>query len=156
LAERAEPLLRGPRQAGWLRRLEADHDNFTAAIDWALRRDPEVAVRLSSALAYFWLIGRHRSEARRRLADAVDPARGASPARRARALAWAAQLANVEGRPRQAAAQAQEAYELARDAGDPWLTALCEAILGLAVGLSGDAGRAGELLEAGRARFGQL
>jgi predicted ATPase len=156
LAERAEPLLRGPQQAVWLRRLEADQDNFGAAIDWALRNDPEVAVRLSSALAYFWLIGRHRSEVRRRLAEAVDTARGASPVNRARALVWAAQLANVEGRLDQAASHAREAYELAAGAGDPWLTGMCEAVLGLAIGLGGDFSRAGELLEAAGGRFGQL
>ena len=156
LAERAEPLIRGPQQATWLRRLEADHDNVSAAIDWARHRDPEVAVRLASALAYFWLIGRHRSEVRQRLAEAVDTARAASPASRARALIWAAQLANVEGRPDQAAAQAREAYGLARDAGDPWWVALCEAILGLTTGFSGEIGRAGELLEASRARFRAL
>jgi ATP/maltotriose-dependent transcriptional regulator MalT len=115
-----------------------------------------VAVRLASALAYFWLIGRHRSEVRQRLAEAVDAARAASPASRARALIWAAQLANVEGRPDQAAAQAREAYELARDAGGPWWVALCEAILGLTTGFSGEIGRAGELLEASRARFRAL
>jgi predicted ATPase len=153
LAERAEPMIRGPQQATWLRRLQADHDNVSAAIDWALRRDPEVAVRLTSALAYFWLIGRHRSEVRQRLAEAVDTARATSPASRARALIWAAQLANVEGRPGQAAAQAREAYELAKDAGDPWWVALCEAILGLTTGFSGEIRRAGELLETSRARF---
>ncbi len=87
-----------PRQATWLRTLESDRDNLSAAMDWAFRRDPDVAVRLTSALAYFWLIGRHRSEVRQRLAEAVDKARGASPANRAKALTWAAMLADVEGR----------------------------------------------------------
>jgi predicted ATPase/DNA-binding SARP family transcriptional activator len=153
LAERAEPLLRGPQQAAWLRRLETEHDNAGAAIDWARRHDPEVAVRLSSALAYFWLIGRRSSEVRRRLAEAVDAARDAPPARRARALVWAAQLANVEGRPDQAAAQAQEAYQLSLDAGEPRWVAMSEMILGLALGHRGELSRAGELLDAARARF---
>jgi predicted ATPase/DNA-binding SARP family transcriptional activator len=83
LAERAAPLLRGPEQAVWLRRLETDHDNFGAAIGWALRHDPEMAIRLSDALAYFWLIGRHRSEVRRRLEQALDAGRDASSASRA-------------------------------------------------------------------------
>lgn len=139
-----------------MRRLQADHDNVSAAIDWALRRDPEVAVRLTSALAYFWLIGRRRSEVRQRLAEAVETARGASPASLARALIWAAQLANVGGRPDQAAAQAREAHELAKDAGDPWWVALCEAILGSTVGFTGEIGRARELLEASRARFEEI
>jgi predicted ATPase/DNA-binding SARP family transcriptional activator len=156
LAEHAEPLLRGPRQAVWLRRLEADHDNVSAAINWSLRQDPEVAVRLCSALAYFWLIGRHRSEVRRRLAEAVDAARGASPASRARALAWAAQLANLEGRRDQALSHAREAHELAKDVGDPWWLAMSEMILGLTLGLRADDGQASELLEVAHARFGQL
>jgi predicted ATPase/DNA-binding SARP family transcriptional activator/tetratricopeptide (TPR) repeat protein len=156
LAEQAEPLLRGPQQAEWLRRLDAERDNIGAAIDWAFRRDPEMAVRLSSALAYFWLIGRHRSEVRRRLADAVETACGASPASRSRALAWAAQLGCVEGPADQAAAQAREARDLAVAVGDPWWIALCEAILGLATGLSGDPVRAGQLLDASGGRFRQL
>jgi predicted ATPase/DNA-binding SARP family transcriptional activator len=156
LAEQAEPLLRGPQQAVWLRRLDADRDNFSAAIDWAMNRDPDMAVRLSSALAYFWLIGRHRSEVRRRLAEAVDTARSASAVSRARALVWAAQLGNVEGRPDQAVSQAKEAYEIFQGTGDPWWTALSEAILSLACGNQGDLGQADALLEAARAGFAEI
>ena len=155
-AEQAEPLLRGPRQSEWLRRLDAERDNISAAIDWAFGQDPEVAVRLSSALAYFWLIGRHRSEVRRRLADAVEIARGASPASRSKALAWAAQLGCVEGPADQAAARAREARDLAVAVGDPWWVALCQAILGLATGLTGDPVQAGELLDAASTRFRDL
>ena len=155
LAEQAEPLLRGPRQGAWLRALESDRDNFSAAMDWAFRADPDVAVRLTSALAYSWMIGRRRSQVRQRLADAVDKAPGAAPAYRARALTWAALLADVEGRADDAATRAREAYELAKDVGDQWWLALCEAVGGLALGLQGQIGQAGELLEAGRARFGK-
>jgi predicted ATPase/DNA-binding SARP family transcriptional activator len=152
-AERAEPLMRGPQQAVWLRRLEADHENLNAAIDWALLDDPEAAVRLSSALAHFWLIGRHRSEVRQRLAEAVGTARGVSPASRVKALAWAAQLANVEGRLDQSVPLAQEAYDLSRDVGDPWWAALSGMVLGLAIGLGGGIDRAGAHLEAARTGF---
>ena len=155
LAEQAEPLLRGPGQGAWLRVLESDRDNLSAALDWAFGHDPDVAVRLTSALAYFWLIGRHRSQVRQRLAEAVAMAAGASPGSQARALVWAALLGNLEGRPAEAAAQARAAHELSRQAGDQWWVALSEAILGLSLGLSGQAGPASEFLEAGRARFGQ-
>ena len=156
LAERAEPALRGPQQAAWLRVLESDRDNIRAAMDWAFRRDPDMAVRLTSALAYFWLIGRRRSEVRQRLAEAVDMARGASPANRAKVLIWAAMLANVEGRADEAASRAREAYELSKDAGDAWWVALCEAIFGLSLGLQGEIRQGGELLEASRAGFGRV
>jgi predicted ATPase/DNA-binding SARP family transcriptional activator len=156
IVERAEPMLRGPGQATWLRVLESDRDNLGAAMDWAFRSDPDTAVRFASALAYYWLIGRRGSAVRQRLTEAVDQARGASPANRAITLTWAAMLANVEGRPDDAVAQAGEAYELSLDAGDPWRLALCEAILGLARGLRGEATQADELLAAARARFGSV
>jgi predicted ATPase/DNA-binding SARP family transcriptional activator len=153
LAERAEPMLRGPGQATWLRALESDRDNLSAAMDWAFRCDPDMAARFASALAYFWLIGRHRSAVRQRLAEVVDQAQGVSPGNRARMLTWAAMLANVEGRPDEAAARARGANDLLRNSADGWGLALSEAVLGLALGLCGDVRQAGELLEASRARF---
>jgi predicted ATPase/DNA-binding SARP family transcriptional activator len=153
LAERAEPMLRGPGQATWLRTLEAESDNLSAAMDWAFRHDPDAAVRFASSLAYFWLIGRHRSAVRQRIAAAVEQAWDASPVNRGRMLTWAAMLGCVEGRTAEAAAHAREARELARDAGDQRGLALSEAILGLALGLRGEVREAGDLLGASRARF---
>jgi predicted ATPase/DNA-binding SARP family transcriptional activator len=153
LAERAEPMLRGTGQATWLRTLESDRDNLGAAMDWAFRHDPNAAVRFASALAYFWLIGRHRSAVRQRIAEAVEQARDAPPASRGRLLAWAAMLGCLEGRTGEAAAQARQARELSLRAGDQWGLAFGEAILGLAVGLRGEIREAGELLAASVAGF---
>jgi predicted ATPase/DNA-binding SARP family transcriptional activator len=153
LAERAEPMLRGPGQAAWLRTLESDRDNLGAAMDWAFRHDPDAAVRFASALAYFWLIGRHHSAVRQRIAAAVEQARDASPGNRGRMLAWAAMLGCLEGRTGEAADRARQARELSLRAGDQWGLALGEAILGLAAGLRGEVREAGELLEASRTGF---
>ncbi|WP_067827498.1 BTAD domain-containing putative transcriptional regulator [Nocardia inohanensis] len=59
LAERADPELRGRNQLDWLARLAAHHDNLQAALHWATRNDPAVAIRLIAAQAwYWWLSGR--------------------------------------------------------------------------------------------------
>ncbi|NNH71343.1 AfsR/SARP family transcriptional regulator [Nocardia uniformis] len=57
LAERAEPRLRGPGQLPWLRRLDGERDNFSAALRYAHAvGDAEAAVRLCAALGTYWLI----------------------------------------------------------------------------------------------------
>lgn len=65
LAESAE--LTGPAQASWLTRLEAEHDNFRAAL--AASRDPRLAV----ALHRFWLLRGHLSEGRAWLEQVGSP-----------------------------------------------------------------------------------
>ena len=67
LAEQAAPHLSGADQRTWLDRLERDHDNLRAALDWATARpDPEVAARLAFALWRFWQQRGYLNEARAR------------------------------------------------------------------------------------------
>ena len=64
LAERAEPRLRGPDQVEWLTRLSAEHDNFAAALRYAIGApDVPLALRLVSALSWFWLMRDYETEA---------------------------------------------------------------------------------------------
>ena len=53
LAEEHDPLSAGPRRS--LRTLETEHDNLRAALTFALRRDPQAALRLATSLWRFWL-----------------------------------------------------------------------------------------------------
>jgi tetratricopeptide (TPR) repeat protein len=76
LAERAEPELRRPNQRTWLVRLQAEHDNLRAAIEWSVARsqieDSALSVRLAGALWRFWSVQGHLSEGRRWLDRALN------------------------------------------------------------------------------------
>jgi predicted ATPase len=117
LAEDAETGLRGPRQQHWRDVLEADLDNFRAALAWTLgAADPEDAengVLLVGALWYFWFQRGLTGEARRWLALALAKA----PHGRARAqvLLGAGTLAWRQGDIAAARAHLDESAALWRD-----------------------------------------
>jgi predicted ATPase/class 3 adenylate cyclase len=67
LAELAAPELNGSDQRRWLERLERDHDNLRAALDWSIARpDPQLGARLAFALWRFWQQRGYLNEARAR------------------------------------------------------------------------------------------
>jgi predicted ATPase/class 3 adenylate cyclase len=64
LVEEAEPRLLGQEGNQWLDRLELDHDNLRAALDWACdAQQTGIALRMSGALWRFWQIRGHLGEA---------------------------------------------------------------------------------------------
>ncbi|MFJ1740508.1 AfsR/SARP family transcriptional regulator [Streptomyces microflavus] len=82
LAEHAEPRLRGAGQRDRLARLDAEAGNLRSALDEAVRRagagEPEEAVRLATALAWWWLLRGRLTEARRSLGAVLAATVGAS------------------------------------------------------------------------------
>ena len=93
VAERAEPELSTSKQVLWLDRLESDYDNFRAAMSWALESDHgETALRISSALTWFWIYHRHVSDGQDWMERAVLHGGDAPPRLRAAGLARAAML----------------------------------------------------------------
>ncbi len=93
LAEAASPHLRGPEQASWLTRLEADHANLRAALAWAQEQAAaETGLRLAVALTQFWALRGYFYEGRAWLSGLLRVPGGA-PALRARALGAAGVLA---------------------------------------------------------------
>lgn len=100
LVEQAQPQLAGPRQAQWLQRLHADHDNLRAAL--ASTSDPEMLLRWTGALWRFWSVRGHASEGRSVIADVLakvpqeHPTLGHSTLRAA-ALDGAGALAHDQG-----------------------------------------------------------
>ena len=63
LTESAEPHLRRAEQLVWLARLEADHDNISAAMRGAIAAgQAQAAMRLAAAAGWYWWLGGRRSE----------------------------------------------------------------------------------------------
>ncbi|MCH8186721.1 MAG: tetratricopeptide repeat protein [Chloroflexi bacterium] len=93
LAERAGPELATSQQVLWLDRLESDYDNFRAAMTWAMESGHgETALRVASALFWFWIFHRHVNEGQEWLERALLHSGDASPTVRAIGLARAAAL----------------------------------------------------------------
>ncbi|ETK30921.1 BTAD domain-containing putative transcriptional regulator, partial [Microbispora sp. ATCC PTA-5024] len=85
LAERADPELRGPAQAEWLSRLDAEDGNLRAALAHG------GGLRLANALTWYWFLRGRFTEARRALALDGDASH------RAGAEAWRAGFALLQG-----------------------------------------------------------
>ena len=94
-AERGEIELRGAQQLKWLDRLEIEHDNLRAALDWSTQTGGEVqlGLRLGGALSRFWNIRGHFTEGREWLTRLLGlPGASARTAGRAKALCGAGSL----------------------------------------------------------------
>jgi predicted ATPase/DNA-binding CsgD family transcriptional regulator len=73
LAEQAEPVLMGAEQALCLERLDHEHGNLRAALQWLLERHLlEDALLLTTALQQFWLMRGYVSEGRCFLEQALE------------------------------------------------------------------------------------
>jgi tetratricopeptide (TPR) repeat protein len=123
LAEMAKPHLRGPQQAGWLERLELEHDNLRAALRWCVEQgEVERGLRLGGALSRFWEVRGHLSEGRERLMDVLGLGAGMDSGRRtaarATALNGAGSLAWRQGDYGAARSQLGESLMIRRELGD--------------------------------------
>lgn len=126
LVERVDPETRGPRQGAWLEQLQKEHDNFRAALSWALDgegagRDEraELGLRLATALGQggFWVaygLGEGLGWLERGLARS-----SASPASlRTRALNEASWIATFRGDYEKVVTLLEECLILFKELGD--------------------------------------
>ncbi len=123
LAEDTEPELAGPRQAVWLERLEREHDNLRAAMQWSLEPGEdghrrEMALRLGGALQRFWIVRGHWSEGRNFLERALAESKEVAASVQVKALITAANLAHVQADNDRAEALAEKSWALCKELGD--------------------------------------
>jgi predicted ATPase len=74
LSEAAQPQISGAEQSLWLDRLERDHGNLRAALEWSRSQasSAELSLRLAASLALFWEFRGNFAEARQRLEAALS------------------------------------------------------------------------------------
>src|SRR5207302_10985525 len=128
LAEKAELEFDNAQQAMWLERLEQEHDNLRAALQWLLEQwetgpNREMALRLSAALRRFWEGHGHLREGRSFLERALAGSEGVAVTVRTKALRVAANLALTEGDHDRVEARCAESLALCRESGDKQATA---------------------------------
>ena len=126
VVRRAEPELQGPHQVRWLKRLEGDHDNLRAALEWSSSTGPERAdedLELAGALFWFWMKHCYFSEGRQALerALAVDGPRSAKL--RAKALVALAHMVFFSGDYARTLVLTGELMTLGRGMNDRWALA---------------------------------
>jgi predicted ATPase len=152
LARDAEVRERGPDQAVWWGRLEAEIDNLRAAIDLAREQGDHLEeLELAVLLKRFWHSRSRLQEGRRRIEQALDAAGGAEGVLRARALAALAYcICQTHGDAASARPLTEEALRFYESRGDIGGVARMTLDLGVIADVGGDAERARRLYERAR------
>jgi predicted ATPase len=117
LAEQATGPLTGLGQREWLERLDVEHNNIRAAIDWHRQEDPPAALRLAATMSWFWSLHGHYTEGRQRLRLLLGLVSGENTVR-VRALNGGAWLALDQGDYPDADRLLSESTELSRRLND--------------------------------------
>ena len=128
LAEEAEQGMTGPQQAVLLERLEQEHGNLRAVMQWSTSLAEEgkvMALRLGGALFSFWFGRGYFSEGRDFLERALTLRDEVAAPVRAKALYAASQLQKVLGSLDRAEACCEQSLALYRELGDAVGIASC-------------------------------
>jgi non-specific serine/threonine protein kinase len=119
MAEEAQSQYVGPLEVECMERLEAEHDNLRAALEWSIGSDnAEPGLRLAAALGWVWFLHVHRREGVQWLEQLLALPPGAPTIARARALDAVVLLVIVGGRTDQARQRLEESLALSRQLGD--------------------------------------
>jgi len=123
LAEEAARGYKSSQPAEWLERLEREHDNLRATMEWSLESGHtgphlEIAFKLSEALMDFWRVRGFYSEGRIYLEQILARRDSVATPMRARAMSAAAEFADWQSDFDRAEALYQKSLLLYRELGD--------------------------------------
>ena len=120
LSEETKAKLMGAEQAVWLLRLEAEHENLRAALEWDLASPgSRRGLRICAALQRFWSTRGYFGEGRRWCARILGKSDGGEQtSERANALNTAGALADLQGGYSAARMQYEESLAIRRKLGD--------------------------------------
>lgn len=146
LAEQAGPELVGAESSRWTSRLSAERDNVRVALEWSELRDPELGLRICSALWRFWEAHNGIVEGYRWFATLLSPPAPPSIVR-AVSLKAAAALGSYLGEYGAARVYLEEALPILERSGDQRHVGTTLHELGVLALYEGDYAAAGKLLE---------
>ncbi|HUH97362.1 MAG TPA: AAA family ATPase, partial [Anaerolineales bacterium] len=134
LTELAAPAVLRMQDLVWITRLEEEHDNLRAALEWSLERNNEFALRMVWNLHSYWMLRGHEAEGRQwatavlAQADADPKLEGEEGRRqlmlRGYALQALAQVMYSQGDNSHANQASRQAAAAARELGDSRLLAI--------------------------------
>jgi predicted ATPase/class 3 adenylate cyclase len=147
-AEEADARVRTRDQLFWFSRLESEHDNLRAALDWSMANgDAETALRLGGALGWFWYAHGHALEGCARLTDLLTRTVDAPEELRAKPMYALGVLLDQRGEPEQAVDLVERSLAVFREHGEQELVARALNSLGTIRRSLGDMDTARSLLE---------
>jgi len=159
LAEQAEASLESAEQVQWMNRMEQEHGNLRAALEWSKTAEgaAETCLRLAGTLGLFWEARGYFSEGRERLSAVLlmETAQGRTAAR-AKLLARAAELAYRQSDYPATTSFAAESLAIYREVGDKQGIASALIKLGNAATEVGDYASASGFLEEALAVWREL
>ena len=157
MVEQAEMKIKTAEQPIWLTRMNTEHDNLRAALNWTLRNDPKSGLRLAAAAWGFWYIRGHFEEGRRWLTSMLaQPGAEEDGSDRAKALIAGANSAISQGDYPCARVFLDESLAIGRQLQDSACIAATLAQMGRLADLEGDYASARALLQQSKTMYEEL
>jgi predicted ATPase len=155
MAAQADDELRGPDQAEWLARMEAEEDNFRAALRWGLSaEDPARTLEMVWLLYHYWSWRGNLSEARKWFDDAMARVTDMAPSvNLARAFARWGEIAEIMGNYGPARSRYERSLAVGQAIDDPVRIGTARIGLGAVAAVQGNLTQARPLFEDALANY---